>query len=149
MAARRESAEVSVVAESLKKGVPHNPEYEGIYVDRHGGAGERRFGGDAGDAHALIHEAAQRIHDGNDVEHAWTAQSDIAAQPQHRDFLPLVGHPDGEHEVDPDGAGHQRGYGTVGGGSRDDSGHDANDAERGAYAADGHFLALFEPFLSS
>ena len=50
--------------------VPDHPEDDGVHVDRHGVARQRGFGRDVGDAHALVHVAAQRIDDRDDVEHA-------------------------------------------------------------------------------
>src|SRR5260221_13166076 len=83
-------------------GVPYQPKYDGVYIDGHGIARERGFRRHAGHANSLIDVAAERIDDGNYVEYAGTAESDITAQPQHRDFLPLVGHLEREQEVDAD-----------------------------------------------
>ncbi len=87
-------------------GIPHHPEHNRVHIDWNGIARERGFGRDAGHAHALIHEPAQRIHDGNNDEHARAAQAEVASQAQHRDLFPLIRHLDGEHQVQANGGRH-------------------------------------------
>jgi len=81
-------------------GVPDQPEDDGVDVDRNRVAGEGRFRRDAGHAHALVHIGAQGFDDGHNVEDARAAESDVVAQAQNGDLLPLLHYLDGEHEID-------------------------------------------------
>lgn len=65
-------------------------------------AGQRGFGGDAGDADALIDVSAHGVDNGNQPKHARLAQASIAAEPQNGNLLPLPDHFDGEQEVQAD-----------------------------------------------
>ena len=51
-------------------GVPHDPKNDGIHVGRDRVLGQRGLGRDARDSHALVHHAADRVDDRNDVERA-------------------------------------------------------------------------------
>ena len=82
--------------------VPHQPEHDGVHIHRHRVARERGFGRHAGHAHPLIDVPAERIDNGNHVEQARPAQSDIASEPQQRHLLPLIGDLDGEQQIDAD-----------------------------------------------
>ena len=82
--------------------VPHHPEHDRVHVHRHRVARQRGFRRNARHAHPLVHEPAQRIHDGNDHEQPRPAQPAVPPQAQHRHLFPLVGHADGEQQVHPD-----------------------------------------------
>ena len=88
-------------------GVPHQPEYDGVYVDRYGIARQCRLGFDISDANALVHVLADGIDHRDDKKDAWSAQADVAAQPQHSGFLPLFSYFDRKQEIQPD---HRRNY---------------------------------------
>jgi len=81
-------------------GVPDHPENDGIDIDRNGVAGERGFGGYAGGADALVHEAAEGIEDGEHMEPAGPAQAHVAAKAQNGHLFPLVRHLDEEQQIE-------------------------------------------------
>ena len=81
-------------------GVPYQPKYDRVDIYGDGIAGECGFRGDAGHANSLIDVAAESIDDGNHVENARPPEPDIPAQPQYRDFLPLIGHLDRKQEIE-------------------------------------------------
>ena len=83
-------------------GVPDHPEDDGVDVDGDRVAGQRRFGGDAGDADTLVDVGAERFDDRNDVAHAGSAQADVAAEAQHGDLFPLADDFDREEKVEAD-----------------------------------------------
>ena len=94
-------------------GVPHHPEDDGVDVDGNGVAGERGFGGDAGDADALVDIRAERFDDGNDVAQAGAAQADVAAEAQDGDLFPLPHDFDREQKVEADQGSDDGGSGIV------------------------------------
>ncbi len=82
--------------------VPDHPEDDGVDVHRHRVAGERGLRGDAGHADPLIDVGAERLDDRDDVAESGPAKADVAAEPQHGDFLPLPHDLDGEQEIESD-----------------------------------------------
>ena len=83
-------------------GIPDHPEDDGVHVYGDGVAGERGFGADVGDADALVDIAADAVDDRDEVKDTGSAQTDVAAEAEDCDPLPLVGHADGEQEVEAD-----------------------------------------------
>ncbi len=49
-------------------GVPYQPEHDGVHIDRNRVASQRGFRRDVGDAHALVHIAAEGIDDRDNVK---------------------------------------------------------------------------------
>ncbi len=80
-------------------GIPDHPEQHGIHVHRHGILGQRLFGVERGDHHAVIDPDRGRVDDRHDPEHARAAQAVELAQAQHDRFFPLLGDFEREQDV--------------------------------------------------
>ncbi len=117
-------------------GVPDHPEDDGVDVHRDSVAGERGFGGDTGDANALIHIGAERLEDRDDVAHAGAAQSDIASQAEDCDLFPLLHDLDREQKVETDQGSDEGRSGMVNGLSDREADHNADDEQQAGDATD-------------
>ena len=62
-------------------------------------ASQGGFGGHAGHTNTLVHEGAERLHDGKNVKYSWPAKTDLTAQSEESDLLPLPYHVDCEPQV--------------------------------------------------
>src|SRR4029077_15736576 len=79
--------------------VPPQAEDDGVDINWDRIASQGGFGGHAGHTNTLVHEGAERLHDGKNVKYSWPAKTDVTAQSEESDLLPLPYHFDGEQQV--------------------------------------------------
>ena len=74
-------------------GVPDDPEQHRIHIDRHGILGQRFFGAEGRDHHAVVDPDGDGIDHRHHPEDARPRQSMELAQAQHHCFFPRARHP--------------------------------------------------------